>query len=67
MTNLITKLTTALTNTVLFAAAIVMAGLGFAFLGTLTLFGVMTVGVAILVSPFVKRAQPAPVCPDIKV
>ena len=60
MTNLINKATAAVSNTVLFAAAVVMAGLGFAVVGTLALFALMAVGVAMIAAPFVSLAQPAP-------
>ena len=53
MTNLITKLKSALSNVVLIAAAIFMAGLCFAFIGALALFGLMAVGVALIAAPFV--------------
>lgn len=56
MTSLINKFSTAVSSTVLFAAAIVMAGLGFAFLGMLALFALMALGVALIAAPFV--AQP---------
>lgn len=52
MTNLINKLSAALSNTVLFAAAVFMAGLGFAVVGTLALFALMAVGVAMIAAPF---------------
>jgi len=57
MTNLINKLTTAISNTVLFAAAIVMAGLGFAVAGTLALFALVAVGVAMIAAPFAARQK----------
>lgn len=57
MTNLMNKLTSALSNTVLFAATVLMAGLGFAVVGTLALFALMAVGVALIAAPFV--AQPS--------
>lgn len=60
MTNLINKITSALSNTVLFAAGIAMAGLCFIFLSTMALFAVMAVGVALIASPFVTIAQPEP-------
>lgn len=60
MNTLIKTITTAISNTVLFAAAIVMAGLGFVFVGTLALFALMAVGVAMIASPFVALAAPAP-------
>lgn len=60
MTNLINNLTHAISNIVLFAAAIVMAGLGFAFMGMLAVFALVAVGVAMIASPFVAQAVPAP-------
>jgi hypothetical protein len=59
MTTLINKFTSALSNAVLFAAAIAMAGLGFAVVGTLALFAMMAVGVAMIAAPFVRQPQPA--------
>ena len=59
MTNLITKTKAAVSNTVLFAAAVIMMGLGFAFVGALALFGLMAMGVALLAAPFVARPVPA--------
>ena len=58
MTNLLNKLRSALSNTALFGAAIFMAGLGFAVVGTLAQFALMAVGVAMLAAPFVGQAQP---------
>ncbi len=52
MTNLIHKLSSALSNAVLFAAAVIMAGLGFAVVGTLALFALLAVGVAMIAAPF---------------
>ncbi len=60
MKTLINKMTSAVSNAVLFAAAIVMAGLGFALVGTLALFGVLALGVALLAAPFVGRPDVAP-------
>ena len=65
MTNLITKITSALSNAVLLAAALVMAGLGFAFVGTLALFALMAVGVAVIAAPFVAQPQQADADADI--
>lgn len=58
MTNLFNKFSTALSNTLLLGVTVVMAGLGFAFVGTLALFGLIAVGVAMIAAPFV--AKPAP-------
>jgi membrane protein implicated in regulation of membrane protease activity len=59
MTNLINTLTSAISNTVLFTAAVIMAGLGFVFVGTLALFALLAIGVAMIASPFVARAEAA--------
>jgi predicted exporter len=66
MTNLITKLTTALSNTVLFTGAIVMVGVGFAAVGTLALFALVAVGVAMLTAPFVTPDRPAAATADVE-
>ncbi len=65
MTNLINKTTNALSNTILFAAAVVLTGLGFAVIGTLALFGLMAVGVAMIASPFAMMAKPEPAPADV--
>ncbi len=65
MTNLINTISTALSNTVLFAAGVIMAGLGLAFVGAFALFALMAVGVAIIAAPFVGRAQPVPADAEI--
>lgn len=57
MTTLITKTKTALSNAVLFAIAIFMVGLGFAFVGTIALFGLVAVGAAIIGSLFITPAM----------
>ncbi|MEL7345080.1 MAG: hypothetical protein AAFN59_09510 [Pseudomonadota bacterium] len=57
MTNLIKKLSAALSNTVLFAAAIIMAGLGFAVVGTLALFALVAFGIALIAAPFVSEPK----------
>lgn len=54
MTNLFNKLSNALSNVVLFTAAVVMAGLGFAVVGALALFALVAVAVAMIASPFVQ-------------
>lgn len=59
MTNLINKLKSAVSTAVLFAAAIFMVGLGFAFIGTIALFGLVAVGVAMIASAFVTAPVPA--------
>ena len=60
MTTLITKTKTALSSAVLFATAIFMVGLGFAFVGTIALFGLIAVGAAMIASPFATPAMSAP-------
>jgi len=57
MKNLINKITTAVSGAVLFAAALAMAGLGFAVLGTLALFAIMALGLALLAAPFVRLSH----------
>ncbi|MEM7470726.1 MAG: hypothetical protein AAF340_05185 [Pseudomonadota bacterium] len=52
MTNLVTKLRAALSNAALFTATLVMACLGFAFVGTLALFVLLAVGIAMICAPF---------------
>lgn len=56
MTNLTNKITSGLSTIVLAILGAVMVGLGFAFLGMLTLFALIGVGVALLAAPFVKMA-----------
>lgn len=60
MTTLITKTKTALSNAVLFATAIFMVGLGFAFVGTIALFGFIAVGAAMIASLFITPSMDAP-------
>ncbi len=57
MTNLFNKLGTALSNTVMFAAAVIMAGLGFAVMGTLAVFAVLAIGIALIAAPFAMQPQ----------
>lgn len=59
MTTLITKTKTALSNAVLFATAIFMVGLGFAFVGTIALFGLIAVGAAMIASLFIRPSMDA--------
>ena len=62
MTDLITKLKSALSNAILFAAGLFMLGLGLAFVGTIALFGLVAVGVAMIASLMIARPdQPATV------
>lgn len=58
MTNLITKLKSALSNIALFGVTIVMAGLGFALMGTLAMFALLAMGVALMAAPFLQSPQP---------
>ncbi|MCF2869685.1 hypothetical protein L0664_01280 [Octadecabacter sp. G9-8] len=60
MTNLIIKLKSAVSNAVLFASATFMVGLGFAFVGTIALFGLVAVGVAMIAALFVTPPVQAP-------
>lgn len=59
MTTLITKTKTAFSNAVLFATAIFMVGLGFAFVGTIALFGLVAVGTALIASLFITPSMAA--------
>ncbi|WP_108814347.1 hypothetical protein [Loktanella sp. Alg231-35] len=59
MTTLIAKLKNAVSNAALFATAIFMVGLGFAFVGTIALFGLIAVGAAMIASFFVTPVMPA--------
>lgn len=59
MTTLITKTKTALSSAVLFATAIFMVGLGFAFVGTIALFGLIAVGAAMIAALFITPAMDA--------
>lgn len=56
MTTLIAKLKSAVSTAVLFAAGIFMIGLGFAFVGTIALFGLVALGIAMAASLFVTPA-----------
>jgi len=58
MTNLITKLKSAVSNIALFGVTIVMAGLGFALMGTLAMFALVAMGVALIAAPFLQSSQP---------
>ncbi len=57
MTTLITKTKAALSKAILFASAIFMVGLGFAFVGTIALFGLVALGAAMIASLFVTPAM----------
>lgn len=65
MTNLIASFKTAVSNVALFTAAVVMVGLGFAFVGTIALFGLVAVGVAVIASAFTSPNTPAPADDEI--
>ena len=67
MNTLMQKIGNAVSNTILFAAAIAMAGLGFAVVGTIALFGLMAVGVALIAAPFVAQPKTAAANPDVAV
>lgn len=56
MKTLINKFTTAASGAVLFAAAIAMAGLGFAVIASLAIFAFFAVGVALVAAPFARAA-----------
>ena len=58
MNTLFNKIASALSGVVVFFAACVMAGIGFAALGILALFALVAVGVALLAAPFAKAEQP---------
>ena len=64
MTKLFNTLSSALSKSVLFAATIIMAGLGFAVIGTLALFALVAVGVAIIAAPFVARPDQDELAPE---
>ena len=57
MNTLINKVLTAISGAVLFAAAIAMAGLGFAVLASLAIFAFFAIGIALLAAPFVGMAE----------
>jgi len=57
MKTLIKKATTALSGAVLFAAAIAMAGLGFAVIASLTVFAFFAVGIALVAAPFAQTER----------
>ena len=58
MKNLLNKVAGAASGAIVFAAACVMAGLGFAVVATLAVFGFIALATAVLVSPFIAMAQP---------
>jgi hypothetical protein len=55
MSKLFTKIKSAVSNAAIFAAGVFMVGLGFAFVGTIALFGLVAVGAALVASLFVTR------------
>ncbi|MEL7111428.1 MAG: hypothetical protein AAGK93_00640 [Pseudomonadota bacterium] len=57
MKTLINKITTAVSGAVLFAAAIAMAGLGFAVIATLAFFAVLAIGITLLTAPFIRTSN----------
>jgi hypothetical protein len=65
MKNLIATLTSAVSKTVLFTAAVVMVGLSFALVGTLALFALIAAGIGMIAAPFAVRAQAASTDADI--
>jgi len=58
MTNLINTVSSAASKAVLFVAAITLAGLGFAVVGTFAVFALAAAGVALIAAPFIGRAYP---------
>ena len=59
MTNLINKLTAAISGAALFAAAFVMAGLGLTAIAFLALLSFFAVGIAMIAAPFVRMGMNA--------
>ena len=57
MKTLINKITNAVSGAVLFAAAVAMAGLGFAVVAILAVFAFFAIGVALLAAPFAQSAE----------
>ncbi len=64
MKNLMNKATSAISGAVLFAAAIAMAGLGFAIVASLAIFALFAIGIALLAAPFVSAGQQEDVVTD---
>ncbi len=58
MTNLMNKMSSALSNVIMLAAAVAMAGLGFAFMGTLVLIVLIAIGITVIAAPFAAKPQP---------
>lgn len=61
MTNLIKKLTSAISRTVLFVAGCIIAALSLMFVSGFALFALLVAGVALIASPFVALLHPEPV------
>ena len=59
MNTIVNKIATTVSSVVLFAAACVMAGLGFAVVATLAFFALIAVGLTLLAAPFVGLSQNA--------
>ena len=57
MHSLKTKITSAISTAVLFSAAVIMTGLGFALAAALAVFALLTLAVALLSAPFVGFAE----------
>ena len=58
MNTIVSKFATTVSSVVLFAAACVMAGLGFATLSVLAVFALVAIGMAMLAAPIMAMAQP---------
>lgn len=65
MNTLITKIKSAISGVVVFAAAFAMAGLGFAVVAMLAIFAFLGLGIAILAAPFAGMAQTTPDNADV--
>lgn len=59
MNTLIDTFKSAVSTAVLFMAGLFTVGLGFAFVGTIALFGLVAVGIALVAAPFVAPRVPA--------
>ena len=58
MNTFITKIKTAVSTFVLFAASCVIAGFGFAMIALLAVFAFLAMGVALLAAPFIGFPAP---------
>ena len=56
MKNLMNKIAAAASGAVVFVAGLAIAGMGLALVGTMALFALCAVGVALLAAPFVSIA-----------